>query len=92
MIGSGRSEVRNDREAQYRWCIPQPEVVVRVASGHRERSVCPERLDACRWSWGRGMDADGGGAELLVRHGWRGSACAARRPHGECAGIEGVNI
>jgi len=92
MIGSGRSEVRNDREAQYRWCIPQPEAVVRVASGCGDKSVCPERLDAWRWSWGRGMDADGGSAELLVRHSQRGSACAARRPHGECAGIEGVDI
>ncbi len=92
MIGSGRSEVRNDREAQYRWCIPQPEVVVRVASGRGERSVCPERLDACEWSGWRGLDADGGGAELRERHRQCGSACAARRRHGECAGIEGVDI
>jgi hypothetical protein len=82
-------EADHDREAQYRWHIPQPEMVVRVASGRGEQFGCSERLDACRWSRRRGMDAGGGGAELLVRHRRRGSACAVRRPHGECASASG---
>ena len=42
MIGSESSEVRNDREAQYQRHIPQPEMVLRVASGRGELSVCPD--------------------------------------------------
>jgi hypothetical protein len=35
----------HDREAQYRWHIQQPEMVVRVESGRGEQFGCSERLD-----------------------------------------------